>query len=568
MKENKQDINRFFYQQASKLARIGSWEFDVVTEKVYWSEMVHELHETNPKTFMPNLATALSFYRNDFQAMVNETLQRCIETGAAFDFEAVIVTKKKNERWVRAIGNAEMIHGKYRRIYGSFQDIHASKLLELQIREILGSISDAFYAVDKNWKFTYFNKEAENLLLTKAEHVLGKNIWELFPASVGTAIQKTYRRVARSKKKESFEYYYPGNGKWYEINAYPSQGGVSAYFKNIDERKEAAEELQKAYQEKINVLESIGDAFFNVNKDWVVTYWNKETEKVLGRKRDAIIGRNLWDEYPEVVETGFYRQYHKAMETQENLAFEEFYPALNKWFEVAVYPSTSGLSVYFKDVTLRKESDIHLRQANERFEKVTEATNDAIWDWNILENTLYWGAGFKSLFGYQIEKTTPTLESWTKHIHPEDRERVLQSIYGALEKPDQINWIAEYRYQKTDGTFADVIDRGTVIRDETGNPIRMVGAMNDITERKNFEISRSKYVRQIETQNEKLKNIAWTQSHIVRAPLARMLGIMQVIEDSKESQDDILMWLKHLKDSANELDEIIKKMVAEAQDLE
>lgn len=568
MKENKEDFSSYFYQQASKLARIGSWEFDVAGDKIYWSNIVHELHETNPNTFIPDLRTSLSFYRGDFRSMVNGILQNSIKTGAAFDFEAVIVTKKKKERWVRAIGNVEMIEGKCQRIYGSFQDIHVSKMLELQIREILGSISDAFFAVDKNWKFTYFNKEAENLLLKKADEVLGKNIWELFPASADTSIRKIYQRVARTKNTESFEYYYPGNGKWYEINAYPSQGGVSAYFKNIDERKQAAEKLEKAYQEKINVLESIGDAFFYVNKDWVVTYWNKETEKVLGRKRDAIIGKNLWDEYPDIVETGFYRQYHKAMETQENLDFEEFYLALNMWLEVTVYPSTTGLSVYFKDITLRKESDIRLLQSNERFEKVAEATHDAIWDWNILENTLYWGAGFKNLFGYQIEKTTPTLESWSNHIHPEDREWVLKSFYGVLEKPDQSNWIAEYRYQINDGTFADVIDRGIVIRDEKGNPIRMVGAMNDITERKNFEISRSRYVSQIEIQNEKLKNIAWTQSHIVRAPLARMLGIMNVIEGNNKDLDDTLMLLKLLRDSANELDEIIKDMVAKAQTLD
>lgn len=112
-----------------------------------------------------------------------------------------------------------------------------------------------------------------------------------------------------------------------------------------------------------------------------------------------------------------------------------------------------------------------------------------------------------------------------------------------------------------------MIDRGIILRDENGKPIRMVGAMNDITERKNFEISRNNYVRQIEIQNEKLKNIAWTQSHIVRAPLARMLGIINVIEDSDKSLGDTLMWLKHLRKSANELDEIIKNMIAEAQQL-
>ncbi|WP_166444635.1 PAS domain S-box protein [Dyadobacter bucti] len=567
MKEDKQDFNHVFFQQASRLAKIGSWEIDVVNDKIYWSAMVHELHETNPKTFIPDLKTALGFYRNDYQSMVNEVIVKSIETGAEFDFEAVIITKKKKERWIRAIGNVEMVQGECRRVYGSFQDIHSSKLLELQMREILESISDAFYAVDKNWKFTYFNKEAENLLLKKAEDVLGKNIWELFPASAFTVIRKIYKRVARSKKKESFDYYYPGNGKWYEINAYPSHGGISAYFKNIDERKQAVEKLDKAYQEKINILESIGDAFFTVNKDWVLTYLNKETEKVLHRKRETLIGKNLWDEYPDAIDTDFYRQYHKAADTQENLTFEEFYPALKVWLEVSVYPSSAGLSVYFKDITLRKESDIRLLHSNERFEKVAEATHDAIWDWNILEDTLYWGAGFNNLFGYQVEKITPTLESWTDHIHPEDRDRVLQSIYETLENPSQSNWISEYRYQKNDDTFANVIDRGIVIRDVKGNPVRMVGAMNDISERKKFEISRIEYVRQIEAQNEKLKSIAWTQSHIVRAPLARMLTIMNAIDDNNKNLDDTLMWLKHLRDSADELDEIIKDLVEKAQHL-
>lgn len=488
MKENNEDLNSYFYLQALKLAKIGSWVFDVVSNKIHWSNMVHQLHETSPKTYIPDLESSLDFYREDFREMVKDAVQNCIDTGAEFDFEAVIITKKKTERWVRAIGNVELSEGKCQRIYGSFQDIHTSKLLELQIREILGSISDAFYAVDKHWNFTYFNREAENLLLKKAEDVLGKNIWELFPGSADTQIRTIYKKVASTKIAEAFEYYYPEDGKWYEIKAYPSQGGVSAYFKNIDERKQAEEKLDKAYLEKINILESIGDAFFHLDKDWMVTYCNQQTEKVLGRKKEDIIGKNLWDQYPDVVGTSIYHHYHKAMETQENMAFEEFYLALNMWLELAIYPSAGGLSVYFKDITQRKESDIRLREANERFEKVTEATYDAIWDWNIRENTLYWGAGFRNLFGYQIEKITATLDSWARHIHPEDHDWVLKSIYGALDSPDQSNWIAEYRYQKNDGAFANVIDRGVIIRDEKGTPLRMVGAMNDITERKQLEI--------------------------------------------------------------------------------
>jgi len=97
MKENKQDSSIFFYRQASKLARIGNWELDVINNKLYWSDIVHELHETNPKTFTPDLETGLSFYREDFRSMVKEIILSSIESGSAFDFEAVIITKKRKK---------------------------------------------------------------------------------------------------------------------------------------------------------------------------------------------------------------------------------------------------------------------------------------------------------------------------------------------------------------------------------------------------------------------------------------------------------------------------------------
>src|SRR5690606_12103669 len=134
-------------------------------------------------------------------------------------------------------------------------------------------------------------------------------------------------------------------------------------------KKEAEDLLLKAFEEKKQILESIGDAFFAVDKDWIVTYWNKEAEHVFERERDAVLGKNLWDAYSDAVELDFYAQYHKAMATGETVLFEEYYGTLEKWFEVTAYPSPKGLSVYFKDITLRKESDVRLLRANERFEK-------------------------------------------------------------------------------------------------------------------------------------------------------------------------------------------------------
>ncbi|MBD3629294.1 PAS domain S-box protein [Cyclobacterium sp.] len=531
--------NEELLEQATEMARIGSWELDLINQEgdaMYWSPMTMQILEVD-ENHPPSLTGGFEFYTEKSKLRIQQAVDLLIKEGKGFDEELLIITARGKEKWIRAIGKCEFVQGKCVKIYGSYQDIHSSKSLEFQIQEILGSISDAFYAVDGDWKFTYFNREAENLLQKQALDVVGKNIWQVFPAAINTPLDKIYHRVVATGKPESFEYLFPGDGKWYEVNAYPSGDGLSAYFKNIDERKQAAVKLEKAYQEKNNILESIGDAFFSVNKDWIVTYWNKEAENFLGRKRKDILGKNLWEAYADAIDSDFYRQYQRAMETGETVNFEEYYPTLKKWFEVAAYPSKEGLSIYFKDVTLRKEADIRLQEANERFEKVTEATNDAIWDWDIQYRTLYWGGGFEKLFGYRIYNSTAPLDSWTKHIHPHDKEGVIKSKDEILDKPTQYNWSSEYRYKKSDGTYADVIDRGIVIRNEQGKAIRMVGAMTDISERKHFEQqlvelnkSLKEYAHQLELTNEQLEQFAFIASHDLQEPLRMISSFMDQLK--------------------------------------
>ena len=142
------------------------------------------------------------------------------------------------------------------RVYGSYQDIHKRKIAELAYKDtleeknkILESISDAFYALDENWNITYFNSEAEHLLNKKWDDVIGKNLWEEFPAAVETEVYDIYHDVMEQREPESFEYYYPPLESWYDISAYPAESGISVYFKNIDDRREAqARKFQKTRQ--------------------------------------------------------------------------------------------------------------------------------------------------------------------------------------------------------------------------------------------------------------------------------------------------------------------------------
>ena len=528
---------------ATSMARIGSWEIDLTQMSVFWSPITFEIHGVSAG-ITPKLDEAISFFRSDFRPMVRELVDKCVETGEHFDFEAILITAQNEEKWVRSIGKAETVKGVCVRIFGSFQDIHARKILEIQMNEILESISDSFYALDKNWNFTFFNKEAENIFNRKSKDLLGKNIWEEFPNLQGSNIQKIYHQVAESGKAETFDHYYSGGESWFEVNVYPSQSGISAYLKNITERKKTAEQILRSYEEKNKILESIGDAFFAVDNNWVVTYWNKEAEINLNRDRKSILGKVLWDEYADSIDTQFYRQYNKAMETGKVVSFEEHFIPLHKWFEVTAYPSPDGLSVYFKDISLRKETDIRILQANERFEKVTEATNDAIWDWNIEDNSLYLGGGFKTKFGSHADDYI-SVDSWHQYIHKDDFDRVVNSLYQAIADQTVSNWTSEYRYRKSNGEFAFIIDKGVVIRNDMGNAIRMLGAMTDITYHKEHELellklneSLEKYAHDLETTNEQLEQFAFIASHDLQEPLRMISSFMNQLERKYHDQLD------------------------------
>ena len=124
--------------------------------------------------------------------------------------------------------------------------------------------------------------------------------------------------------------------------------------------------------------------------------------------------------------------------------------------------------------------------ACERFELVARASNDAIWDWDLATNEIWWSEGFKELFGYAREELEPTIESWTKRLHPDDLDRAVAGLHGVIESGGHL-WYDEYRFRRKDGKYAYVYDRGFVIHNGKGKPVRMVGGMTDVTAKKEAE---------------------------------------------------------------------------------
>ena len=252
------------------------------------------------------------------------------------------------------------------------------------------------------------------------------------------------------------------------------------------DRREAETQTRRLAEQLSHTLESIADAFFTLDREWRFIYLNREAERQLGRNRGSLIGQVIWEAFPESLGTTFETRYRSAVASQSTVEFEEYFPPRRTWLNVRAYPSDQGLTVYFQNVTKQREAREEARTSEERFRLLAKATNDAIWDWDITSNALWWNEGFQTLFGYQLEEIEPTTRSWTTRVHPEERGEVIRSLERAI-SDGKNSWSAEYRFRRVDGTYAFVLDRGHIIRDPLGVPVRMIGGMTDLTERKKLE---------------------------------------------------------------------------------
>lgn len=138
------------------------------------------------------------------------------------------------------------------------------------------------------------------------------------------------------------------------------------------------------------------------------------------------------------------------------------------------------------DITERKTAEEAVREAETRLRLVSRATNDAIWDWNLITDRRNWNEGVQTLFGYSPEDVSADHLWWVEKIHPEDRERVVTGIQSAIQGEEEV-WTDDYRFRCRNGDESVVIDRGYIIRNPDGLPVRMVGSMMDITARKRHE---------------------------------------------------------------------------------
>ncbi len=245
--------------QAQSIAHLGSWEMDLSTGASIWSEEALRIYGLPADEREQTYEKWLSFVHPDDLDYVNKVTSESLHQHAHSGFYHRIVRQDGSVRQVFSQAQPEWdASGNPIGMYGIVHDVTDLKTAEaaaLKTAEekidILESIRDAFFAVDEQWTVTYWNKEAENFTQTAKEQIIGKCLWDVFPDSVGTWAYKRYVKAMTSKRVVHFEDYYEAMERWYESSAYPSENGLSVYFKDITMKKQAETERTKMVEDMI-----------------------------------------------------------------------------------------------------------------------------------------------------------------------------------------------------------------------------------------------------------------------------------------------------------------------------
>ncbi|MBC7829021.1 MAG: PAS domain-containing protein [Chitinophagaceae bacterium] len=196
----------------------------------------------------------------------------------------------------------------------------------------------------------------------------------------------------------------------------------------------------------------------------------------------------------------------------------------------------------------RKRNELKLFESNRRYELLSQATNDTIWDWDLVTNHVAWNDGIKTIFGYKHAEIRNEIDWWHQNIHPEDKERVVAKITRHIQAGLK-TWKDEYRFRCINGNYKYVFDRGFILFNKDNNPVRLIGAMQDLTDRRKLEqqltnekINKQKQLTQatIEGQEKERSEISRELHDNINQILVTIKLYLELAMDDRRLKDDMI----------------------------
>jgi PAS domain S-box-containing protein len=345
---------------------------------------------------------------------------------------------------------------------------------------------DIISLIQEDGTILYENPSFTRVLGYETQDILGTNAFDLVhPDDLPLILQEIVSVLEQGRGEVSAFRYRTVNGEWRWLQSsgallnQSSPKTIVVNSRDVTEQKQNEGAREKASQEIISIWESMTNAFYSLDREWNFRYVNAQGERLLQRSREELLGQNVWNEFPETVNSVLYHQYQKAAADQVPAEFEMFYPPLNTWFEIHASPSEMGLSVYFDDIGERKRAEEAVRHSEKLYRTLAQNfPNGTVYLFDResrvllvegrgleqvgLSQSMVVGRTLAEVFGNQPNYTT--LE--------DSFRRALQG--------------EEFAYEATMNGRNRAV-QVVPIRDEEGNVSTILAVTQDITERKKVE---------------------------------------------------------------------------------
>jgi PAS domain S-box-containing protein len=553
---------------AGQVARVGGWSVDLGTGTATLSDVVCEVHELPPGTTF-SLDDGLSYYAPESRPLIEKHFRRTAEEGEPYDLDLEILTATGRRVWVRSVGEAVRDEeGVIRRVQGAFQDISHQKQSEAELRdserrfrELAESMPLVVWAANAEGMIDY-QTEAIIRYTGKSREELAGEAWlnVLYPDDVEPTAAAWIRSVQTGEPYEvEFRIRrHDGAYRWFLTRAHAFRGADGEIVRwygsstDIHDRLQLERKARDLADRMTATLESITDAFYLLDSEWRFTFLNAQAERVLQRTNDELLGRTLWETFPVLVSSRLEEEFRGAVDTRVTAAFSHFYPPLERWLDVRAYPSDQGLAVYFRDITQERAAEDRLKEQA----ALLDRSQDAIMVRDLEHNIVFWNTAAERIYGWSREEALGRSVRDRLYADPAPFDAATGAVLA------DGDWTGELEQLRSDGSTVFVQCRWSLVRDEAGEPSRILAINTDATERKKL-LSQFLRAQRMESIGTLAGGIAHDLNNVL-APILLSIGVLRMEIEDPDAQE----MLATIEASAQRGADMVKQVLTFARGVE
>lgn len=500
---NRQQLIEWQLAEVEGIGHVGTWELHLAPEQLVWSAETCRIMGVDQSGFDGRIESFLSMIHPDDRNRVEANIVESRQQPRPVQLEHRIVRPDGTVRHVRVHGVPYRGESGKLLLAGTVHDItemlQSTEELQAMSRKLLGTLeamTDAFYTLDRQWRFTYLNEAAERLLRRSRHALLGQVLWDAFPDLVGTPFGARYEFAMERRQPVAFEEYYAPLQAWKDVRIFPTEEGLATYTTEITERKR----LQQVEREDAERFMMVAKVTSDIIWDWDVPndhlWWNEGMQTVFGYSADVFNdGIGDWacriaPEERERVVGGLYAAMHGGRETwREEYRFLRADGSYATVRDQGVFMrNAEGTTLHvigaMVDITAAKQAEAERLEADVRNRlqaSLLDKAHDSISVSDIDLRITYWNQGAERLFGWTAAEVIGKTKGELLMLGEEDLERAYHQVLHTGE------WRGEIAKRRKDGRVVPVESHLTLVRGDDGQPQSVLEIETDITQRKHDE---------------------------------------------------------------------------------